>query len=165
MCDSADTIIQKADLYLKEGQEEACLRLLRDLSKHQSDNGRLCLKYALALDHFSREEEAIPAYKKAMDSGLDPDDERVAMICLASSYRNVGKVDQAMAMITGAMEKYPGHIPVECFCSLILLDAGLEKMAVQQLVQVLLRELKPEAFEGFKEALKVKVNELTEEKP
>lgn len=162
MADSVNTLIQQADFLMKNGHEDTCLSLYRSLCERAPNDPKLRLKYALALDHFSREEEAIPVYKKALKTGLNPDDERIALICLASSYRNVGQLDAALTTIMQALEKFPDDVVAACFYSLILLDAGWGEKAVQQLGRTLLRTLDPLAFEGFHEALNSKFNELTD---
>lgn len=148
-----ESIIHKADTFMKNGNEQACLSLLSSLCVQVPGNSDAWLKYALALDHFSKEEETIPAYRKAVEIGLDYEPERTALICLASSYRNIGQIDLATKTIIRTLKKYPDNIAAACFYSLILADTGQSRKAVQLLGRALLKNLEPAAFEGFKEAL------------
>ncbi len=157
-----ESVIHKADAFMKNGNEQACLALLSNLCVQVPGNSDAWLKYALALDHFSKEEEAIPVYRKSMEIGLDYESERTALICLASSYRNIGQLDLATETIVRTLKKYPDNIAAECFYSLILADAGRSRKAVQLLGRALLKSLEPAAFEGFKGALDFKFSALTE---
>lgn len=146
---------------MKNGNEQACLSMLYDESCKVPGNSDVWFRYAFALDHFSKEEEAIPAYKKALKIGLNRNAELTALICLASSYRNVGEINRAKETIVQVLTEYPDHIAAQCFYSLILADSGEPEKALQVLGRALLRGIEPEVFEGFKEALEAKFSELT----
>jgi predicted Zn-dependent protease len=106
------------------------------------------------------EEEAIPKYKEALKLGLSKEDERIALICLASSYRNVGQMHSALETIEQACEKYQHDVAVRCFYSLILIDNNKPAQAVKTLGGLLLNEMDVQKFGGFAQALRNKFDDL-----
>ncbi|WP_010632838.1 tetratricopeptide repeat protein [Sporolactobacillus vineae] len=152
--------IQKALKLVENGQEKAGLQLFEKLSNQYPDQGSVWLSYGLSLDKLAKEDSAIPKYLKALALGLHCEEERTALICLASSYRNTKQYELAMAAIKEALIKYPKDIAVKCFYSLILLDNDQAKQAVKILGQTLINKLDAASFGGFHGALRDKFNHL-----
>jgi hypothetical protein len=63
----------------------------------------------IRLDSLSREARAIRHYTKASDLGLPPGDRVSCMICLASSYRNKKRYEEALSAIEHAAAEFPGN--------------------------------------------------------
>ena len=82
------------------------------------------LEYGYLLDSLSREGQAIVQYTKALALGLSPDDRVNCLICLASSYRNRKRFDEALSTIERAAAEYPDNQVVVCFHALILSELG-----------------------------------------
>lgn len=119
------------------------------------------LARGLARDKAGREAEAIPDYDQALKLGLDEDDERTALICMASSYRNVGKHDTAQSIIGRARRKFRGDPVVDAFAALIILDAGSPRQAIKILGLALCEHAKSGALDGFSSALARKFRGVT----
>lgn len=113
------------------------------------------------LDSLGREKTAIPHYEHALQVGLSNSDERVALICLASSYRNTKDFDAALRVIGKARHRYPNDPAVESFYALIKFSAGDAPGAIRTLGAILLKSVPAEAFDGFDEALKSKFRGIT----
>jgi tetratricopeptide (TPR) repeat protein len=111
------------------------------------------LARALRHDRAGREAEAVPDYQQALTLGLDDADQRTALICLASSHRNLGEIDQAQAVINRARRKYPRDPVIEAFTALILLDAGQPRRAIRILGLTFCANAAPGALDGFDTAL------------
>lgn len=152
--------MQHARSLIEKGENQAGLVLFKDLSHRFPEESQVWLNYALSLDRLAMETEATPNYLKALELGLNNNDQRVALICLASSYRNVKQINQAMKTIKTAIQKYPEDIAVNCFYGLVLLDAGRPDQAVKLLGETLIRETNPSRFNGFLEALQNKFHDL-----
>lgn len=153
--------IKHALNYEKQGDQDTAFEALNDLCLKNPQVGEVWLEYALLLDKHDKEEEAIPKYQKAIECGLTPERERIAFTCLASSYRNVGEIDNAMTTIKQVRERMPNGI-VECFYALILYDAGFPAKAVATLGHALLEHSKPGILNGFEKVLNDKFVELEE---
>jgi len=120
------------------------------------------LARALAHDKAGREAKAIPDYERALKLGLDSADERTALICLASSHRNVGEHLRAQSIIERARRKFSGDPVVDAFAALILLDAGRPQRAVRILGLALCNHAQPGALDGFDSALTRKFRAATQ---
>lgn len=120
------------------------------------------LARGLAHDKAGREAKAIPEYQRALKLGLKEDDERTALICMASSYRNIGDHEMAQSVIERARRKFRGHPVVDAFAALILLDAGQPKRAVRILGLALCDHVETGALAGFDSALKRKFRAATQ---
>lgn len=153
--------IEKALKHEESGDLAAALELLDHLCNVHPDSGEAWLEHALLLDKHDREADAIPKYQKALSYGLNPDQERTALTCLASSYRNVGEMQLALETIEDANSRFPENAVVESFLALIQHDSGLEAKALQTLGRTLLRVAMPGSLSGFEGALEYKFTELT----
>ncbi|WP_245734114.1 tetratricopeptide repeat protein [Sporolactobacillus nakayamae] len=134
--------------------------MFQTLTNQYPQESQVWLKYALTLDQLSMEEEAIPKYKNALELGLSKADERIALICLASSYRNVGQIHSALETIKKALEKYQQDAAVRCFYSLILMDDNKPAQAVKTLGELLVNEVAAQRFGGFAQASRRKFDDL-----
>jgi Flp pilus assembly protein TadD len=119
------------------------------------------LARALRHDRAGREAQAIPDYQQALKLGLDPADRRTALICLASSHRNVGQLDQAQTVINTARRHYPHDPVIDSFAALILLDAGHPRRAIRILGLALCEHATPDTLTGFDTALTRKFRGVT----
>jgi tetratricopeptide (TPR) repeat protein len=120
------------------------------------DQGKAAAEHlasALRHDKAGRESKAVPDYQQALKLGLEPADERVALISLASSHRNLGQLDEALVMITKARRKFPRDPVVDSFAALILLDSGQPHRAVRVLGLALCEHAVPGSLGGFETAL------------
>jgi len=160
MGETNNSIIQQASSLMEQGHHEQGLNVFQALSDQYPQESQVWLQYALALDGLAMEEAAIPKYKKALELGLSKEDERIALICLASSYRNVGQNHSALEIIKKALEKYQQDVAVHCFYSLILIDNNKPSKAVKTLGELLLNEVDAQRFEGFAQALRNKFDDL-----
>lgn len=119
------------------------------------------LQAALALDAVGREKTAIQFYEQALAGELSRDERRVAGICLASSLRNVGKLDEAKQVIEKTRRSNRRDPVVDAFYSLILLDCGEPDRAVAVLGHAFVASAAPGALEGFDDALSSKFRGLS----
>ncbi|GAA4763160.1 tetratricopeptide repeat protein [Microbacterium gilvum] len=97
-----------------------------------------------AFDSTGREREALAEYEAAVRAGIaEVDPERAAQLAvqLASTLRNLGRVDEAIALL----ERTPAHPAVgaarEVFLALALHSAGRHADAVRTLVEPILPTL------------------------
>ncbi|MDY0909593.1 tetratricopeptide repeat protein [Microbacterium sp. CFBP9034] len=88
---------------------------------------RALFERAGARDSAGIEEEAEPLYRAALDGGLDGELRTQAVIQLASTVRNLGKVDEALALLRTEYEHghaEPLHDGVAAFYALALVSSG-----------------------------------------
>jgi tetratricopeptide (TPR) repeat protein len=87
---------------------------------------------AAALDSTGHSDLAIPLYKAALDAGLVGVRRRRAVIQMASSLRNIGKAQDAVALLTAELDGETDALTsaVRAFLALALVDVGREREAV-----------------------------------
>jgi tetratricopeptide (TPR) repeat protein len=87
---------------------------------------------AAALDSTGHSDLAIPLYKAALDAGLVTVRRRRAVIQMASSLRNIGKPQDAVALLTAELDGEADALTgaVRAFLALALADVGREREAV-----------------------------------
>jgi tetratricopeptide (TPR) repeat protein len=89
-----------------------------------TEAGEQAFERAAAHDRAGREAEAIPEYEEALRLGLPDATRRKAMLGLGSSFRNVGRHDDAVAVLDGACAQFPDDHALRVFRALALSSAG-----------------------------------------
>jgi len=107
---------------------------------------------AYALDGEGDEKGAIKHYDAAYRLGVPADREKGFLVGYGSTLRNVGRADDAVALLAAAAEKYPDYPALAAFLALALLDAGHPHAAVAAMLGVAL-DIAPTAFDGYQRAL------------
>lgn len=121
---------------------------------NRSSSAQTCLSLALSLDRLGREAAAIPVYKRALSLGLKGRNLRDALVCLASSLRNVGKSQEAVRYLQSARMKFPQDAVVDLFLGLALYDARQYKKAVKVLGFALLDQVHDSNTERYRGVLR-----------
>ncbi len=102
---------------------------MKDLARQRYDE-------ACAHDRAGREAEAIPCYEEALSLGLEDPLRQQALLGLGSSYRNVLRHTDAIALLRDAAAEYPDDQALQVFLSLGLWSGGREREAMQTLGRV-----------------------------
>jgi tetratricopeptide (TPR) repeat protein len=96
-----------------------------------------------AFDSTGHSDLAVPLYRQALADGLPPGRRRQAVIQLASSLRNLGEVEESVALLT--TERAAGFDElddaVDAFLALSQADAGREREAVATALTALSRHM------------------------
>jgi len=90
-------------------------------------DARALFERAGARDSAGRETEAEPLYRLALAQGLDDEHRPQAVIQLASTLRNLGRVDESLALLRAEYERAPGsrfHDAAAAFYALALASSG-----------------------------------------
>lgn len=93
-----------------------------------------------ARDSAGREAEAEVLYRRALEIGLDDERRTRATIQLASTIRNLGKIDEAREMLRAEYEREPRgplHDAAAAFYALALVSAGEAERAASISLQAL----------------------------
>jgi tetratricopeptide (TPR) repeat protein len=132
----------------KRGQTDEALRLFAELVRQPDASAAVHLEYGYMLDSLSREARAIAHYTKALSLGLPPADRVTCLVCLASSYRNRKRFDEALSTIEQAAEEFPDNQLVVSFHALILSDhdraaEGLARLGILAIARLDGPEMEP----------------------
>ena len=93
---------------------------MKDLARRRYDE-------ACAHDRAGREAEAIPCYEEALSLGLPDPLRKQALLGLGSSYRNVLRHADAIALLQEAAAEYPDDAALRVFLALALWSGGRER--------------------------------------
>jgi tetratricopeptide (TPR) repeat protein len=133
----------------------------RELLARFPEDPRALLAYAGALDFAGLEAEAVPVYEQALAAGLDGDDLRQAMVQYGSTLRNLGRDDDALALLIQADGQFPGYASVQAFLALALSSAGRDREAVQLLLNLVLDRIDADELQRYQRALRGYAADLT----
>jgi tetratricopeptide repeat protein len=94
---------------------------------------------AAAFDSTGHSDRAVPLYREALAGGLEGIRRRRAVIQMASSLRNLGAVDESVALLTTEREAGSDELDdaVTGFLALALVDAGREREAASLALEAL----------------------------
>jgi tetratricopeptide (TPR) repeat protein len=97
-----------------------------------ADDPHVLFELASALDSTDHEAQAEILYRRALDHGLSGSSRRRATIQLASTLRNLGRADEAVAMLTAEQSRPSDELDdaVAAFLALCLADLGREREAL-----------------------------------
>ena len=96
-------------------------------------DARALFERAGSFDSAGREADAEPLYRAALDAGLDDEFRPQAVIQLASTIRNLGKVDESLALLRAEYERRDRdgmRDAAAAFYALALSSAGDERRAL-----------------------------------
>jgi len=89
----------------RAGKDDEAISHFRLLLDQYPDDPRVLYEYGGAFDSAGRENEAIPLYRQALAKGFSGDYLPQLYLQLASSLRNVGQLDEAIAMLAEACQQ------------------------------------------------------------
>jgi tetratricopeptide (TPR) repeat protein len=145
-------VLKSVEQYRLQDNFKDAYDLLAPLVVKESSNAFVHLEMGLTYDAMGKEVEAIPYYERALSIGLPFEERCVAMLCLGSSYRNVGDVEKARQILAKAIDEFPDHIGLRCFYSLAQFSAGEAGKAVGTLMDAILH-ISPETVKPFYKGL------------
>ena len=118
-----------------------------------NDDVQELLRNAYALDREGDERAAVRFYDAAYRAGVPANERRRFTVGYGSTLRNVGRVDEAVAILAQAVADDPEYPAFAAFLALALLDAGHPKAALAAMLGCVLDVAKPGVFEGYERAL------------
>ncbi|MCU1580394.1 MAG: tetratricopeptide repeat protein [Rhodoglobus sp.] len=102
------------------------------VAERPADDAAAVFEAASAHDYADREAEAEPLYRRAIDLGLDEATLPRAVIQLASTLRNLGKVEESIRLLEDQLHEHPDDEwtgPSAAFLALALASRGDERDA------------------------------------
>jgi tetratricopeptide (TPR) repeat protein len=99
--------------------------------------GADALRLAYEADSAGREEEALGHYRRAFELGVPGEELAGASLGFGSTLRNVGRLDESVRVLSGAVERFPEHRALRVFLAYSLWSAGRQADALRSLVGAL----------------------------
>lgn len=130
-----DTRLQAAIALRKQGEHEQSRQLLQALTTEPELRALAFLHLAWSYDNQGLEREAEHNYLAALDAGLDEEDRFEARFGLASTWRCLGKYQQAKTLFEEIMIAWPQATEIRPFYALCLYNLGEHECAVSVLLE------------------------------
>lgn len=94
---------------------------------------------AASFDSTGYPDKAVPLYRQALQTGLNGERRRRAVIQLASSLRNLGHPGEAVALLEPELERSSDHLDdaVRAFLALALADIGRSRQGLSLALEAL----------------------------
>jgi tetratricopeptide (TPR) repeat protein len=140
--------------------DEARERML-DLSRAYPDDGVVAYQTAWIHDRLGLEREAVPYYLKALSSGALSAEERLgALSGCGSTLRVLGRYDEAVEMLEGALAEYPGDGGLTAFLAMALYNVGRHHESVSALLRLVAASSSAPNVEPYRAALEYYAEDL-----
>jgi len=135
------------------GKHDDHLREAKALALREPENVHAQLEAAFGHDRAGLEREALRYYERVSELGVPADRRRPFLVGYGSTLRNVGRADDAVAVLAQAIDDDPTYAPFTAFLALALADAGHLKAALATMLGCALDVAPPGAFDGYGRAL------------
>ncbi|MFH8790995.1 tetratricopeptide repeat protein [Streptomyces sp. NPDC017941] len=120
------------------GNREEARDLLVPLSERFPDDAEIAYQTAWVHDTLGLEAEALPYYLRAIQQpGLSDDDRRGALLGLGSTYRVLGRYEEAVASLRDASAEYPDDGALKTFLAMALYNTDQSHEAMGILLHLL----------------------------
>lgn len=131
------------DTYGDDRADEFRARIGELADELPDDNPVALFERACAYDSTGHSDKAVPLYQEALDRGLTGYRRRRTVIQLASSLRNIGRVEDAVALLTPELDAEHDELDdaVRATLALCLADTGRAREGVGLAVGALARHL------------------------
>jgi tetratricopeptide (TPR) repeat protein len=147
------------DLLIRR-KSAAALELLSKLRGKYPRAGVVWLESAMALDGLGRESEAIPFYEQSLRLDLQGKAMRDALVCYASSLRNIGRSEEAIVQLRRASRRFPHDLVVTFFLALGYHDIGKTAEALRLLALTCLNQINDQDLANYRRPLANKFRSL-----
>lgn len=130
-----DRLLAEAVALRAGGAREEARERLVALAARLPGDAEVAYQTAWAHDVLGREAEAVPHYEAALaGSGLTADDRRGALLGLGSTYRTLGRYEEAVALLEGAVDAFPEDGALRAFLAMALYNTGRHHDSVRLLL-------------------------------
>ena len=118
------------------------------------------LRAAEEHDRAGRETDAIALYERAIDLGLPVDEIAGALHGLGSTYRALGRYDEAYRILHHGKQRFPDDASFGPFLAMTLYNLGRPKEAVSLLLDVLLATTSSDEISRYQDAIRLYASDL-----
>jgi len=142
------------------GQVEEARLLLSVLHAESPDDPVVNLQCAWAHDKLGLEAEAVPYYEAAIRNGLEGEDLRHALLGLGSTYRTLGRYDEALTTLTRGVEDFPQDRGMQVFRAMALYNMGRPKEACELLLRIISDTTADDRIRAYQNAIEIYAADL-----
>ncbi|GAA2423854.1 tetratricopeptide repeat protein [Streptomyces pulveraceus] len=133
-----DGLLTAAVLLRTEGHREEARQRLLSLAAALPEDAEVAYQTAWAHDVLGLEAEAVPFYERSLaGTGLSEEDRRGALLGLGSTYRVLGRYEEAVEVLRGGAEQFPDDGALRTFLAMALFNTGEHHEAMRLLLELL----------------------------
>ena len=133
---SIDDAIERAIALRDDARPEEARAALEGLLAEHEGHARLRYQLAWTCDVLGAESDAVPHYERALELGLEGEDRLGAFLGLGSTYRTLGRYDDAVRTLTLAREAFPAARELDAFLAMAHHNRGEHGRAMELLLQL-----------------------------
>ena len=145
--------LERAIALREQGRDAEARTLLLELHGDAPGDAGVNLQCAWIHDKLGLETEAVPFYERALAAGLEPADRNHALLGLGSTYRALGRYDDAVRTLRRAAEEFPEDKGIQTFLALAEYNTGAAKQAVERLLSLLVETTADPGIATYQSAL------------
>ena len=127
---------------------------LLDVERRFPGNARVLYEVGGAYDTAGQEETAAGYYERALAAGLDADVLRRCCLQYGSTLRNLGRLEESLAVFSRARRDYPDSVSLGVFEALTLHAAGRADRALGSLLALLADNVCAPDLDRYRPALR-----------
>lgn len=122
------------------------------------------IEAAYACDYIGDEQSAIAHYEAAWALGVPERERREFLVGYGSTLRNIGRVEESIALLGEAVAEFGDYAPLHVFLALSLQAGGHSKAATATLLHVVLELAQDtDALDGYERAIGYYQRELIDQ--
>ncbi|HYI16282.1 MAG TPA: tetratricopeptide repeat protein [Thermomicrobiales bacterium] len=137
----------------ESGSAEEARPLLIALAAELPDDAEVQYQAAWVHDFLGLEEDAVPYYERALALGLAEPEMEGLVLGLGSTYRNVERIGDSLALLERGVRDYPANHAMRCFLALSRLSNGESGEALALAFDVILDTSVDPSIERYWRAL------------
>jgi tetratricopeptide (TPR) repeat protein len=141
-------------IHLREsGDHEEARQLLLELHAEFPEDVQVNYQCAWIHDLLGLEKEAIPFYEKAIQTGLNDDDLKSALLGMGSTYRCIGEYQKSIETFQHALSFFPDSQEFKVFLGMAYYNIGEHSKAMELLLNSLANTSSDEGIRRYQRAI------------
>ncbi|MFG2644990.1 tetratricopeptide repeat protein [Streptomyces sp. NPDC048370] len=164
--DERDGLLAAAVALREQGRQEEARDRLVELAARRPDDAEVAYQTAWAHDVLGLEAEAVPHYERALKAtgttGLSEEDRRGALLGLGSTFRILGRYEEAVATLRGAVEEFPDDGALRTFLAMALFNTGDHHESAMLLLRLLAATSDDPSVRRYRRAIEHYAEDLEE---
>lgn len=135
------------------GKHEEARQLLVSLATTNPQDAELQYETACVHDFLGYETQAVPYYIAALRGCLSRERLRRAYLGLGSTYRTLGRYDEAHSTLSAGLKEFPEANEMKLFLAIVEYNLGKSKAAVESLLDLLVQTTSDDEIRRYAKAI------------
>lgn len=144
------------------GHHKQSIDVLLKLINDYPNDAQINYQCAWSFDLLGEEEKAVPFYEKAIRLGLHGADLEGALLGLGSTYRTLGRYQDAKETFQKGINHFPGNHAMKTFYAMVLYNLNEHQAAMEILLHTLLETTSDNDILAYRKAIEFYSDKLDE---